>query len=149
MTNVLKIYFDACCYSRPFDDLSSEKVRLEAEAILMIQGKASNGLLKLYSSRIIDFELDKIKDLHKKVKVSAFYSGLTSEILKFCSCVEEIADNLEGYNIKYMDALHIAFCEKYKIDYMLTTDQILLNSTKRADINTRVINPLHFIMEVL
>ena len=32
----LRLYFDVCCYSRPFDDLTQLKVRLEAEAVLAI-----------------------------------------------------------------------------------------------------------------
>jgi hypothetical protein len=31
----MKIYLDNCCLNRPFDDLSQDRVYLEAEAILM------------------------------------------------------------------------------------------------------------------
>ena len=34
---MLKIYFDNCCYHRPFDDLSEDKVEKEATAKLFIQ----------------------------------------------------------------------------------------------------------------
>ncbi len=29
----LKIYLDSCCYNRPFDDLSQERIRVESEAV--------------------------------------------------------------------------------------------------------------------
>ena len=35
----MKIYLDACCLNRPFDDQSQDRVRLEAEAILLILGR--------------------------------------------------------------------------------------------------------------
>jgi hypothetical protein len=34
---MLKIYLDNCCYNRPFDDLTIERNRLEAEAKMFIQ----------------------------------------------------------------------------------------------------------------
>ena len=48
-----------------------------------------------------------------------------------------------------MDALHIAFAENANVDYMITTDKLLLNASKRADLTTKVINPVEFIMEVI
>ena len=36
----MKIYLDNCCYNRPFDDLSQERIYLESETILMILRKS-------------------------------------------------------------------------------------------------------------
>jgi len=33
---MLKIYLDNCCYNRPFDVLTQERLRLESEAIVAI-----------------------------------------------------------------------------------------------------------------
>jgi hypothetical protein len=33
---VVRIYLDACCLNRPFDDQTQARIRLEAEAVLMI-----------------------------------------------------------------------------------------------------------------
>ncbi len=30
----MKIYLDNCCYNRPFDDQTQERIHLESEAIL-------------------------------------------------------------------------------------------------------------------
>lgn len=59
------------------------------------------------------------------------------------------ATELRKYNIKDMDALHIAFAESANVDYMVTTDRLLLNAAKRADLMVKVINPVEFIMEVI
>jgi len=32
----MKIYLDACCLNRPFDEQSQERIRMEAEAVLII-----------------------------------------------------------------------------------------------------------------
>lgn len=39
---MLKLYLDNCCYSRIFDDLTQEKVNLEASAIETIFRKHIN-----------------------------------------------------------------------------------------------------------
>jgi len=144
-----KIYFDACCYNRPFDNQLDDKIRLEAEAILLLENHIRLGRFALFSSRVVDYELNQMKDLEKKAKVSAFYNSMKSKQLTFCDKIEQIANSLEKHNIKYMDALHVAYCEHYGINYMLTTDKALLNAIKRVELTTKVINPLEFVMEVL
>ena len=52
------------------------------------------------------------------------------------------------YNIKDMDALHIAFAEYAELDYLLTTDKLLIKSSAKANLKFKVINPVDFIMEV-
>jgi len=32
----MRIYMDVCCLTRPFDDQSQERIKLESESVLMI-----------------------------------------------------------------------------------------------------------------
>jgi hypothetical protein len=34
--NVITVYLDVCCLNRPFDDQTQDRIRLEAEAIVLI-----------------------------------------------------------------------------------------------------------------
>jgi len=43
----MKIYLDACCLSRPFDDQSQQKIYLESQAILFILSKCRHRELEL------------------------------------------------------------------------------------------------------
>ena len=52
----MKIYLDNCCFNRPFDDQSSMRVKLEAEAKLFIQEKIITGKLQLVWSHILEYE---------------------------------------------------------------------------------------------
>jgi hypothetical protein len=52
----MKIYFDNCSFNRPFDDQSSMRVKLEAEAKLFIQEKIIIGKLQLIWSQILEYE---------------------------------------------------------------------------------------------
>ncbi|XCN74374.1 MAG: hypothetical protein Q3M24_06415 [Candidatus Electrothrix aestuarii] len=38
----MKIYLDACCFNRPFDDQRQNRIRLESEAIILIMERMHN-----------------------------------------------------------------------------------------------------------
>jgi len=40
---VPKVYFDVCCLNRPFDDQNQARIRLEAEAVLMMLNRCEAG----------------------------------------------------------------------------------------------------------
>ena len=63
--------------------------------------------------------------------------------------IKQRSIQLRKYNIKDMDALHLAFAESKEIDYFITTDKLLINASKRANLKIKVINPIEFIMEVI
>ena len=69
--------------------------------------------------------------------------------IEYSQTIKNRAIELTKYNIKDMDALHLAFAESEKIDYFVTTDRLLINASKRAMLNIKVINPVEFIMEVM
>jgi hypothetical protein len=53
----LKVYLDNCCYNRPFDDLSQEKVVKEASAKVYIQLLIKFNCLYLSSSFMSIYEI--------------------------------------------------------------------------------------------
>lgn len=146
---MLKLYLDNCCYNRPFDDLKQEKICLEATAVEDILKLAINQKLLLYKSIAIDFELSRISDGNKKRQVEDLYDAMNLIDIPYNDTIKIRATELRKYNIKDMDALHIAFAESANVDYMVTTDRLLLNAAKRADLMVKVINPVEFIMEVI
>ena len=73
---MLKLYLDNCCYSRPFDDLTQEKINLESQAIKVIIDKYCNNEFKIYTSDVLIFEINKIKDEIKRKKVLEVYNKL-------------------------------------------------------------------------
>ena len=48
-----------------------------------------------------------------------------------------------------MDAYHIAYAESKSVDYFITVDKQLINTSKKAKLMLKVINPINFIMEVM
>lgn len=146
---MLKIYLDNCCYSRPFDDLTQEKNNLEAQAIKVIIKKYYNKEIKIYTSDALVFEMSNIKDIIKRKKVLEVYNKLNLTNIEFSDKIIKRAYEIRKYNIKDMDSLHIAYAESSNIDYFITTDKLLINTSNRVELKTKVINPINFIMEVI
>ncbi len=146
---MLKIYLDNCCYNRPFDDLTQEKINLEANAIETIFRKHINKELEIYKSMAIDFEISKINYENKRRQVEDLYDAMELTEIIYSQEIKQRAVDLKQYNIKDMDALHLAFAESKLIDYFITTDRLLINASKRANLKIKVINPVEFVMEVI
>jgi len=52
----MRIYFDACCLSRPFDDQSQERIHLETEAIETILAYVESGVWHGVYGDILKFD---------------------------------------------------------------------------------------------
>lgn len=50
MSQTLRIYLDACCLNRPFDNQTQTRIALETQAILSILRQCESGLWKLITS---------------------------------------------------------------------------------------------------
>lgn len=146
----MKIYLDVCCYNRPFDDQTQDRIRLESEAIIIILFHCLIKNWELIGSKIIDLEISKIPDDNRRERVQILASIVNSKI-RVDQKIKNKAFKLEQLNFKSFDALHVACAERKKIDVFLTTDDKLLKNSIRCkkEINIRVENPLKWLMEVL
>ena len=58
----MRIYLDVCCLNRPFDDQTQERIRLEAEAVLLILERCQAGTWQLLGSEVVEYEVSRIPD---------------------------------------------------------------------------------------
>lgn len=93
--------------------------------------------------------MNNIKDPIKRAKVLEVYNKLNLTNIPFSDKIIKKANEIKQYNIKDMDSLHIAYAESLNIDYLITTDRLLINASNRANLKVKVINPIQFIMEVI
>ena len=70
----MRIYLDVCCLNRPFDDQTQNRIHLEAEAIITIMKFVENGQWDLLNSDSIFYEINKIPDPERKMKVRILVS---------------------------------------------------------------------------
>ena len=141
----MKIYLDACCWSRPFDDQAQYRVRLEAEAVLSIIANSGAGSFMLAASEAIEFELSGITDPDKLKKIRSLYSA-ASERLLYTKGTRRRALLFQRQGIKLLDSLHLALAEEYRQDALLTTDDGFLVAAARSDAVVRVENPATWLM---
>ena len=144
----MRIYFDNCCLNRPYDDLTDNTVRMECEAILSIIDICGASDWSYFSSDVLLDEILETADINRREKVMMLYHT-AKEHIGFTETIFSRAKDLESFNIKSFDALHVASAESARADVLLTTDRRLINAAKRAGTHIPVRNPLVWLSEVL
>jgi len=144
----MKLYLDVCCYNRPFDDLSDDRVRMEAEAVSVILDRCEHGLYELVSSDIIEYEISKIINQDKRDAVSRL-AQIAKRTVKINNEIKSRAYDFEKSKRKPFDALHLGFAQVAGIDLFLTTDERIIKKKDSLNITFRILNPLDFIHEEL
>ncbi|MCW7071448.1 MAG: PIN domain-containing protein [Methanophagales archaeon] len=145
MRKLMKIYLDVCCFNRPFDDQTQDRIRIESEVVLTILNRCLCDWV-LVGSEVIDYEISKIPDDEKRTRVEILASisrkrmAVDEDLVKRASEFEEIG-------LRAVDALHVASAER-SADVMLTTDDEIIRKAKRL-IRIRVENPVRWLMEVV
>jgi predicted nucleic acid-binding protein len=143
----MKIYMDVCCLSRPFDNLSQPRIRLEAIAVTDILDRCRSDQWALAASEVLDFELSAIQDSEKMMRVREMYS-LAKNWLPVTAPIKARAISLQSQGLSFFDSLHMALAEASSQDIFLTTDDKLLKRANKIDLNIRAANPVVWFMEV-
>ena len=146
----MKIYLDACCLNRPFDDQHQPRVRLETEAILLILQKLHQREWEWIGSDILVYELGQTEDVERRERL-LLLAGQSHQVVETTEKILAQAEKLETSGFASYDALHLAFAEQAKVGVFLTTDdslQKIANRNKKL-FSFVVINPVKWLEEVL
>ncbi len=141
----MRVYLDNCCYSRPFDDQSQLRVRLEIEAKLEIQSQMRLGVLEYVWSEMLTGEVMDSPYLDQQEKILPWRFGAVENV----SITEEIIVRAEKYmllGIKSSDAIHLACAVEANCDWFFTVDKGILKKTNQIGA-MRVANPMDYIKE--
>lgn len=144
------IYFDTSCLGRPFDDQNQDRIRLEAEAVVLILGHIQSGDWAWVSSEVINYEIGQTPDPAKRTRVGRLAAMATRSVMLEDSIIER-AIQLQALGFKAFDALHLATAESSGADIFLATDDRLLHQAARTEgqLHIRVENPLAWLREVV
>lgn len=143
----MKIYLDVCCLNRPFDDQTQNRIRLEAEAILLILADIQAGNWEWASSEVVIDEIEQTPDPKRRERVRQLMAHANhSYILTDDDMVR--ATILTNLGFGGMDALHLACAESSQSAIFLTTDDKLLQRATRLQkqLNIGVDNPLNWLV---
>ena len=146
----MRIYLDACCLNRPFDDQTQDRIHLEAEAVLLILAHLETREWEWIGSDVLDFEIEQTHDASRRCRVKLLAS-FRHESVHLGGTELKRAAWLESLGFHAFDALHLACAESGNADVFLTTDDQLLQMAMRCtgQLKTTVGNPLTWIKEVI
>jgi hypothetical protein len=88
-----KVYLDACCINRPFDDQSQDRIRLEAEAVLLILGHVERDEWRWISSDVVTYEIRQAPDPERRER-TAMLSRNASSIVSIDRKVQDRGNKL-------------------------------------------------------
>jgi predicted nucleic acid-binding protein len=143
------VYLDVCCLNRPFDDQTQDRIRLEAEAVLIILAHVHAGDWHWTGSEALTYEIEQTPDLERRRRVGLLLTALTN-VVRVEQSETGRAAQLEAHGFHPLDALHIACAESGGADVLLTTDDRLFRLAGRlaTQLQIRVANPLTWLREV-
>jgi len=123
-------YLDICCFKRPFDDASAERVRREAVAVAAILEMVQAGGLKLVRSPAHDFENERNPREDRRL-ATRLWLETASVSVAATSAIADRARALTALGFGPLDALHLAFAEASAARWFVTTDDRLLKLATR------------------
>ena len=141
---MLKAYLDNCCYGRPFDNLTQEKIKNEAAAKMFIQSLIKYKSLSLYSSFMLFREISDIPITSNRQHILNFVNEYSSFFISEDrrEDIKPISECIMKSGIKNKDAIHLACAIIAGCDYFITTDNRILNyKTDRI----KIANPIEFV----
>jgi predicted nucleic acid-binding protein len=139
------VYLDVCCFKRPFDDATQERVRREAEAVAAMLDAAGGGRIQLVRSPAHDFENDRNPREDRRL-ATRLWLRAASIHTRAGDEVSERARTLAALGFGPLDALHLAFAEQSKAKWFVTTDDRLLKraETYQDRLRVQVLKPDRF-----
>lgn len=146
----MKIYLDACCLNRPFDDQRQPRIRLEAEAISLILQKLHQREWEWVGSEALVYELGQTVDVERRERL-LLLAGQSHYLVKITDEILSRAEELEASGFDSYDAIHLASAEQAKIDVFLTTDDAIQRAAnrKKTVFSFALANPVRWLEEVL
>lgn len=138
----MRIYFNTSALNRPLDDLSFERARLEAEAVVGLLAAVESGRVDWIGSAYLDFEVEQDPDGERVRRVRSLLR-LVRERVAASGAVAARARALERVGLRGLDALHMASAEAGGAELLITTDDRMIRRAVRAgrDLRVRLVTP--------
>ncbi len=137
------IYIDVCAISRPFDDQSYLRIRLETEAVNLILSNVKTGYYKLLISPVHIREIASIPDVFEHIELQTTLNILGESIKVDLSKTKARAKKLIRLGFGVADAAHVAFAEQAEAQFISCDDRLIKKCVKHR-INIWCGNPVAF-----
>lgn len=146
----MKIYLDACCLNRPFDDQRQPRIRLEAEAISLVLQKLHQREWEWVGSEVLVYELGQTVDVERRERL-LLLARQSHQVVEITEKILKRAEKLEASGFDSYDAIHLACAEQANVDVFLTTDDSIQKTANRnkEEFSFVIANPVRWLEEVL
>jgi predicted nucleic acid-binding protein len=143
--NNMKLYVDICCYNRPQDDQSDERIEAETYAILKIIGMRHINDYIIVGSPIVDMEIQQNPKPKERDTATKLYRSAIDEYIIPSTTDFDRAKTFIKNGLGVMDSYHLAAAEAADADILITVDKDFERiSTNKKLSRVIVINPLKF-----
>lgn len=123
------LYLDTCCFNRPYDDQTQNRIRIETEAKLALQDSVRQKKTTLIWSYILDFE-NKYNPFHERAIAIQLWRDLAVIRVRESESILETGRELAKLGLKSFDALHVACAIAAHANIFVTTDDALLRKLR-------------------
>lgn len=144
MNDKIRVYPDNCCFNRPFDEQTQDRIILETEAKIKIQAMIKTGIIDLVWSYILDYENSENPFEMKRISIEGWKSFSAANIEETEKILKN-AEQITQYGIDDKDAIHIACAIEGRANSFLTTDIKLVKKSEKIK-RISVCNPVQFFM---
>lgn len=120
-----RVYLDVCALNRPLDDQNQMRIRLEADAVLLILSHVRAHTLDMVVSLAHYREASANPDLTRRKHVLALLKDVGTEVTTDLAEVRERAEQLLQQGLGAADAAHVAFAEATESDFVSVDDRLL------------------------
>jgi hypothetical protein len=136
------VYLDVCCFKRPFDDATLDRVRTEAEAVAAILDAVKAGTFELVRSPAHDFENERNPREDRRLATRLWLDAATKSVGASAAAAAR-ARELAAIGFGSLDALHLAFAEQAAARWFVTTADRLLKraAAERDRLRLEVLRP--------
>ncbi len=145
MTEKLKIYFDTCCYCRPFDEQSQEKIKTQTLAIFEIFELARKDELIICTSAAVNYEISQIAEPLSRTLVKLYHKK-AKLLIELSSVITSRVNEIIALSFKSFDAIHLAFAENENATFITTDERLKKKADKqRKNLIIDVVYPDEFL----
>ncbi|HLE27951.1 MAG TPA: PIN domain-containing protein [Anaerolineales bacterium] len=138
-----RVYLDVCALSRPFDDQTQARIRLETDAVQLILSNARQGKLHLITSAAHTVEIAAIDEAEERNTLERWLNELGHRPRVNLRKARQRAEELMRMKIGPADAAHIASAEQAEADFV-TVDDRLLKQAQRGSLSVWAGTPLQY-----
>ena len=124
-----RVYLDTCAIQRPLDYQSQQRVRLEADAVLLVLDAVERGDVVLLTSPALRAETEQVHDPVRLYRARGVLSLASVEAV-LTPAAEGRAKRLQQNGLGVFDAQHLSLAIEGGADFLCTVDDLFLRRAR-------------------